>query len=338
MKALLSHEPGPPESLVLEDIRPAEPGDGEICISVTACGVNFPDLLIVADRYQFRPPRPFAPGAEVAGVVARVGPNVSDFAPGDRVMAICSWGGMAEELVVHQSKCIAVPDHMPLAEAAAFQMTYGTAWHALVTAGHLVAGETVLVLGASGGVGMAAVEIAAALGARVIAAVSTEEKAAIARQRGATSAIVYPRGPLDRDQRRALGAEIRKASDGGPQLVVDPVGGDYSEAALRGIRRGGRLTIVGFTAGISSIPMNLVLLNEATIIPAAWGAVVAHDPAGFRQTIAGLLRLYEQGGIHPYISRRFSLADGAAALRSLGDRTTIGKTVIDIAPEQGEPE
>ncbi|HWJ70999.1 MAG TPA: NADPH:quinone oxidoreductase family protein [Sphingobium sp.] len=338
MKTLLSHEPGPPESLVLEDIRPAEPGDGEICIAVTACGVNFPDLLMVADRYQFRPPRPFAPGAEVAGIVARVGPNVSGFAPGDRVMAICSWGGMAEELVVHQSKCFAVPDFLPLAEAAAFQMTYGTAWHALVTAGRLVAGETVLVLGASGGVGMAAVEIATALGAQVIAAVSTEEKAAIAMERGAKSAIIYSRGPLDRDQRRALGAEIRKAGGGGPHLVIDPVGGDYTEAAVRGIRRGGRLAVVGFTAGIASIPMNLVLLNEATIVPAAWGAVVAHDPDGFRQTISDLLRLYEGGGIRPYISRRFSLEDGAAALRSLGDRATIGKTVVDVTPEKGEPE
>jgi len=194
------------------------------------------------------------------------------------------------------------------------------------------------VLGASGGVGMAAVEIATALGAQVIAAVSTEEKAAIAMERGAKSAIIYSRGPLDRDQRRALGAEIRKAGGGGPHLVIDPVGGDYTEAAVRGIRRGGRLAVVGFTAGIASIPMNLVLLNEATIVPAAWGAVVAHDPDGFRQTISDLLRLYEGGGIRPYISRRFSLEDGAAALRSLGDRATIGKTVVDVTPEKGEPE
>ena len=330
MKALMSHAPGAPDSLVLEDVAPPQPAEGEIVIRVAACGVTFPDVLMVADKYQFRPPRPFAPGAEVAGIVSRIGPGVSEFAPGDRVMAICSWGGMAEELAVHHSKCVAAPDSLPLDEAAAFQMTYGTAWHALVTAGRLAAGEEVLVLGAAGGVGLAAIEVAAALGARVVAAVSSAEKAAVAKAHGAADAIIYPHGPLDRDQRRRLAAEIRNASAGGPHLVVDPVGGDYSEAALRGLRRGGRLVVVGFTAGIPSLPMNIVLLNEASIVAGAWGAVVAHDPAGFRAAIAALLELHAAGRIRPHISRRFPLAAGAAALQSLHDRSVIGKTIIEI--------
>ena len=333
MKALLSHRPGPPESLVLEDVAEAAPGAGEISIRVIACGANFPDLLMVADRYQFRPPRPFAPGAEVAGIVEAVGSGVAGFAPGDRVMAICSWGGMAEKLVVSETKCVPVPDFMPMDEAAAFQLTYGTAHYALVSCGKLVAGQTLLVLGAAGGVGLAAVELGKALSASVVAAVSSPEKAEVARGCGADATIVYPRGPLDRDARRALAAEFRQATGGGPHLILDPVGGDYSEAALRAIRRRGRLVVVGFAGGIPSIPLNLVLLNDARIVAGAWGAVVAEDPARFRSTIADLVDLYARGLLRPRISERLPLKEGARALSLLEERSAIGKIVIEIGRE-----
>ena len=331
MKALRSHAPGGPLTLTLDEVADPVPGDRDVLIRVAACAVNFPDLLMVADKYQFRPPRPFAPGAEVSGIVERVGGGVSGFAPGDRVMALCSLGGMAEKLVVDADKCVLVPDFLPLDEAAALQLTYGTAFYAIDVCGGLQTGETALVLGAAGGVGLAGVELCRALGARVVAAVSSPEKADLARSRGADETVEYPTGPLDRDARRALAVRLREAY-GGPHLVLDPVGGDYTEAALRAIRPGGRLAVIGFAAGIPAVPLNLVLLNDARIIAAAWGAVVARDPARFQRTIQGLLELYQRKLIHPFISKRLPLERGADALAVIESRAATGKILIEVDP------
>jgi NADPH2:quinone reductase len=328
MKALVSREPGPPESLVLEDVPEVEPGPRDVRLRVAACGVNFPDLLIVQDRYQIKPPRPFSPGAEVAGIVERVGTEVSTLTPGDAVMAVCSWGGMAEKLVVPAARCTRVPAGMPLDEAAALQITYGTALYGLKQCGRLVPGERLLVLGAAGGVGLAAVEIGKALGAKVTAAVSSDAKAAIARNAGADSVFVYPRGPFDEGARGALSSAFKAALKDGVDVVLDPVGGEYTEAALRSISPGGRLVVVGFAAGIASIRMNLVLLKSAHIVAAPWGAVVEKDPATYARTMDALFDLHARGAIRPLISQRLPLERGAEALQRLQAREAVGKIVV----------
>jgi len=328
MRAVISHEPGPPDVLVVEDVPEPEPGPRDVRISVAACAVNFPDLLIVQDQYQIRPPRPFTPGAEVAGVVERVGAEVSTVAPGDRVMAICSWGGMAEKLVVPAARCARLPEGFPLDEAAVLQITYGTAYYGLRTCGQLAAGERLLVLGAAGGVGIAAVEIGKALGAHVIAAVSSEEKASVARKAGADSVIVYPAGPFDSAGRAALAALFKASPGGGVDVVLDPVGGDYSEAALRSMAPGGRLVVVGFAAGIPSVRLNLVLLKSARIVAAPWGAVVEQDPATWRQVIDALFDLHARRMIRPLVSRSFPLSQAPEALRLLQARGAVGKMIV----------
>lgn len=334
MRALLSHVAGGPDSLVLEQIDPPVAGQGEIVLRVAACGVNFPDLLMVQDRYQVRPPRPFAPGAEVAGVIEAVGPDVAGLKPGDRVMAICSWGGMSEQMVVPASLCVPVPKEMSLDVAAAFQLTYGTAHYALIDAGLLLEGQTVLVLGAAGGVGLAAVEIAKAFGARVVAAVSNGEKADVARSAGANEAVIYPRD-LDERGVRDLGKQLRAACGKGADVIIDPVGGSYAEAALRAVAPGGRYVVVGFAAGIGAVPLNLVLFSHATVVGAAYGAVVAHDAVTFRKTTQALLDLYAAGKINPRIHARFALEDGAQALAMLESRGAMGKIVVEIADFDG---
>jgi NADPH2:quinone reductase len=326
MKALVSHAPGPPESLVFEEVPEPQPGPRDVLIRVAACGVNFPDVLIVQDKYQIRPPRPFYPGAEVAGVVERVGDEVSTVAVGDRVMGVCSWGGMAEKLVLPADRCTHVPPHMPLDEAAALQITYGTAYYGLKSCGRLAQGERLLVLGAAGGVGVAAVEIGKALGAEVVAAVSSEAKADVARDAGAASVLIYPRGPFDAAARAEL-ANVFK-SNGSVDVVIDPVGGDYTEAALRSIAPGGRLVVVGFAAGIPSIRLNLVLLKSAQIVAAPWGAVVAGNPEACRETMRAVFDLYAKGMIRPRISRRLPLERGAEALALLQAREAVGKIVV----------
>lgn len=331
MKALLSHQAGEPDSLRLEDAADPVPAPDEILIRVIACGVNFPDVLMVADKYQFRPPRPFAPGAEVSGVVEQVGSEVTEFAVGDRVMAICSWGGMAEKLAISTTKCVPMPDAMPFDDAAAFLLTYGTAHYALSVSGQLQGGQTLLVLGAAGGVGLAAVELGKAMGARVVAAVSSEEKAAIARQAGADDVVIYPRGPLDRAAKRELTSAFRAACAGGADVVADPVGGDYSEAALRAMRPGGRFAVIGFAAGIANIPMNVLLFSEASIVAAAWGAVVARNPEQYKAVAHALIDLYLNGKVRPHISLKLPLDQAAQALNILESRKAVGKIVIKVA-------
>jgi NADPH2:quinone reductase len=328
MKALLSREAGPPESLILADVPDAEPRNGEVLIRVVACAANCPDLLMIQDRYQVRPPRPFIPGAEVAGIVERVGEGVSSLATGERVMAVCNWGGMAELVAVPASRCIPVPSTVPLEEAAALQLTYGTAYFGLRRCAHLEPADQLLVLGAAGGVGLAAVEIGKALGAQVIAAVSSEAKATIARSAGAEQTLLYPRGPFtDPDARKALATlfkQVSRPSD----VILDPVGGDYAEAALRSIAWGGRYVVVGFASGIPKIPLNVLLMKGAQIVSAPWGGVVERDPAAFRETMDALLDLHALGAIRPRISLRLPLDRASEAFARFQERAAIGKILI----------
>lgn len=331
MKALLSRAPGPPGTLVLEDVPDPEPAPGEVRIRVAACALNYPDVLVIEDRYQVRPPRPFAPGAEIAGVVERTGAGVLAPRVGERVMGVCSFGGLAEKLVLPAERCVCMPDELPFADAAALQLTYGTACYGLEECGQLAAGETLLVLGAAGGVGLAAVELGRSMGARVIAAVSSAAKARLAREAGAGETLVYGRGPFDAEGRRALASSLKQAcGERGADLVFDPVGGDYIEAALRALGWQGRLLVVGFTAGVARAPLNLVLLKGARLIGVPWGAVVAREPGRAVAMTQALLQLHGAGRIRPRIALRLPLERAGEGIAQLGSRTIAGKIVIDI--------
>ena len=328
MKTLLSRAPGPAETLELAEVPEPSPGPGEIRIAVAACALNYPDALIIEDRYQVRPPRPFAPGAEVSGVVDAVGAGVTALGRGDRVIGMPGFGGLAETLVLPADRCVRIPPSAPFDEAAALMMTFGTALYGLKMRGGLKAGERLLVLGAAGGVGLAAVEVGKALGAEVIAAASSPDKAAMALEAGADRTLVYPRGPFDRDGKRALSALIKDACPEGLDVVFDPVGGDYAEAALRSLRREGRLLVVGFTAGIPQMPLNLVLLKSCQVIGVAWGAVARDQPALFAEAAAEVVQLHAQGRIRPRITERLTLDQAPAAIARLAARQAVGKAVV----------
>jgi NADPH:quinone reductase len=332
MKALLSKQSGGPETLVLEEVADPVPGPNEVCVAVRACSVNFPDFLMIQDLYQFKPPRPFAPGAEIAGVVAALGEGVNNVRVGDRVLlSPVRSGGMAEKAVGRASSCWKIPDAMPFDEAAALVMTYGTSQHALKDRARLQAGETLLVLGAAGGVGLAAVELGKAMGARVVAAASSEEKVAFAVARGADQGVQYPSGPLDKTQARALTDRFKAACGAdGAQVIYDAVGGDYTEAALRAIGYQGRHLVVGFPAGIPKLPLNLPLLKSCQIVGVFWGEVTMRNPALHAANVAELMALYQAGRIKPAVTERFPLARGAEAIARLGTRAARGKVVVTI--------
>lgn len=331
MRALLSEAVGGPESLTLRELPTPEPGAGEVRIAVHAAGVNYPDALIIQDLYQFKPQRPFAPGGEVAGVVEAVGEGVAGLAVGDRVLAAPGWGGMTEQLAVAANRCVKLPDAMPFEDGAAFLMTYATSQHALKDRAGLKAGETLLVLGAAGGVGLAAVELGKAMGARVVAAASSQAKVDLAVQHGADAGVVYPAGPFDKDGRKALSELFKSAcGKGGADVIYDPVGGDYAEAALRAIGWEGRYLVVGFPAGIPKIPLNLTLLKSCQIVGVFWGAFVMRDPAGHAANVADLFALYADGKIKPAITQRFPLERGGDAIAALADRRATGKVVVTV--------
>lgn len=331
MKAVLSKEVGGPETLVLEDLPDPVAGPGQVLIDVKACGVNYPDVLIIEDKYQFKPTRPFAPGGEVSGVISAVGEGVSRFKVGDRVLASTGWGGFAEKLALEEQRCTPIPDDMPFDEAAAFVLTYGTSYYALKDRGHIKAGETLLVLGAAGGVGLAAVELGKAMGARVIAAASSQEKVDLAVKHGAESGVVYPRGPFDKDGQKALANLIKDAcGPNGWDVAYDAVGGDYSEATIRAAGWNGRFLVIGFPSGIPKIPLNLTLLKSCDIVGVFWGAAVARDPKGHAQNLKELMALYAEGKIRPYVSERFPLARAGDAIAHLSSRKAMGKVVITV--------
>ncbi len=332
MKALLSKVAGGPDTLVLEDVAEPQAGPGMVVVQVKAVGVNFPDVLIIEDKYQHKPPRPFAPGAEVSGVVVAVGEGVTQVKPGDRVLGTTGSGGMAEFTSMTAERLIKIPDAMPWDEAAALLMTYATSWHALKDRADLKAGQTLLVLGAAGGVGLAAVELGKVLGARVIAACSSQEKVDLCIAHGADSGVVYGRGPFDRDGQKALGGLFKDAvGPGGADVIYDPIGDAYAEPALRAIAWEGKYLVVGFAAGeIPRIPLNLALLKGCDIMGVFWGGWMAKNTERHRARVAELLQLYAEGRIKPHVSERFPLAQGAEAIRRLSDRKAMGKVVVMV--------
>ena len=329
MKALLSTVVGGPETLELRDIPSPTAGPGQAVISVKACGVNYPDVIIIEDKYQFKPPRPFSPGSEISGVVKAVGEGVTHIKPGDRVLGNLGWGGMAEEMAVDASRMVPIPDEMPFDEAAAFLMTYGTSYYALKDRGLLKPGQSLLVLGAAGGVGLAAVELGVAMGARVIAAASSQEKVDLCLAKGAASGMVYPLGPFDKDGQKALANLFKDAcGPSGVDVIYDGVGGDYAEASLRSMAWEGRFLVVGFPAGIPRLPLNLTLLKSCEVVGVFWGAAVARDPAAHQENIKALMALYATGKIRPHVSEHYPLSRASEAISHLASRKALGKVVV----------
>ncbi len=331
MKALLSDAPGGPDTLRLSDLPDPVAGPGELLVRVRAAAINYPDVLIIEDKYQMRPPRPFAPGGEIAGEVEAIGVGVEGWQVGDRLIAVPGFGGLAEKIVIPAKTAIALPASRSFTDGAALLLTYATSIHALYDRGMLASGQTLLVLGAAGGVGLAAIELGKARGARVIAAVSSEDKAHAAREAGADDVMVYPFGPFDKDASKAL-AEQFKAAVGpkGADVIYDPVGGDYAEPALRSIAWEGRYLVVGFPAGIPRLPLNLTLLKSCDVCGVFWGAFAARDPAANAAHVATLFRLWDEGKIGPRVSATYPLARGGEAIAALAARQVIGKVVVTI--------
>lgn len=329
MKAWMSHAPGGPETLVLQELPDPVPGNGEVVVKIDAVGINYPDGLLIRDLYQVKPERPFIPGSEFCGVVENTGPEVLNLRVGDLVIGRCGWGAMADRIAVAEQRCVRVPPETPRAQAAAFMFAYATAYHALSDAGQLRAGQTVLVLGAAGGVGSAAVEVARALGARVVAAVSSESKLAFALAHGAAAGLVYDTRIEGRDAQQALARRIKEVVGGdGCDVVFDPVGGGYTEPALRSLRRGGRHLVVGFTAGIPSVPLNLALLMSRHIIGVDWRSFVHEDPQLNDRNVQSLLAMWREGLLQPEVTETYRLADAPAAIARLDARSAIGKIVV----------
>lgn len=315
---------GPPESLVWEEIDPPALDDDGVRIGVRAAGVNFPDLLIIEGKYQFKPDMPFAPGAEVAGEVVEVGTRVTRFAPGDRVIGMTRWNGYAEQALVPEERCLGLPDGMSFEIGAGFPMTYGTSYHALVQRARLQAGETLLVHGASGGVGTAAVEIGGCLGARVIASGGSDDKLRAVQERyGVADAVNYRTDPAWKDRVKALTAGA------GADVIYDPVGGDVFEQSLRCINWDGRLLVVGFAGGaIPSVRANLVLLKGCQIVGVFWGAFVRREPEANRANFDQLFAWFEAGRLRPLVSRTLPLERAPEALRMIERREVVGKVVL----------
>jgi len=331
MKAMLCKEYGPPENLVLSDVPELHAGPGQIVVQVRSCGVNFPDVLIIENKYQFKPALPFAPGAEISGVVKELGEGVTRFKAGDRVIASIGNGGMQEQVLVDPNRCIPMPDGMDFETGSGLILTYGTSHYALKDRAKLKPGETLVVLGAAGGVGLAAVELGKAFGARVVAGASSPEKVALAKQHGADDGFVYPSGKLSRDQQKEFSEQIKNLTGGkGADVLYDPVGGDYAEPAVRAMNWEGRYLVIGFTAGIPSIPLNLTLLKSCDILGVFWGAFTARNPKRNQEHLAEILRWTVEGKLKPHISARFPLARAGEAIRMLADRKAQGKVVVTM--------
>jgi len=324
MKAILCKQFGPPETLVFEELPSPRPGPGEVVVSVKAASVNFPDVLIIQNKYQFKPPLPFSPGSELAGVVKEVGEGVKAFRPGDKVIAFTTYGAFAEEVKTDAARLLPLPEGMDFPSGAAFLLTYGTSDHALRDRAGLKAGETLLVLGAAGGVGLAAVEIGKALGARVIACASTDDKLAVCKEHGADATINYAAEDL-RERIKAL-------TDGrGVDVVYDAVGGPYTEAAFRSIAWRGRLLVVGFAAGdIPKLPLNLALLKGAAVVGVFWGDFARREPKQFAESVRQLGAWYREGKLRPHVSQTLPLAQAAEALKLMAARKVKGKLVLTV--------
>lgn len=322
MKAVLCRQFGPPESLVVEDVPSPQAGAGEAVVSVKAAGVNFPDVLVIQNKYQVKPQLPFSPGSEFAGVVKEVGAGVTAFKPGDRVIGFSTYGAFAEEVKLDAAKLLPIPAGMDFTHASAFLLTYGTSYHALKNRVVIAPGETLLVLGAAGGVGVAAIEIGKVLGARVIAAASSDDKLAVCREHGADETINYAAEDLREGIKRATGGK-------GVDVIYDPVGGPYAEAAIRSSSWRARYLVIGFAGGdIPKIPLNLPLLMERSIIGVYWGEWARRTPAEFAASLGELAAWFAQGKLKPHVSATYPLAQAARALRDMADRKVKGKVVV----------
>ncbi len=330
MKSMMSLTPDGPTGLKLMETPTPEPTAGQVRIAVRAAGANFPDVLLTRDMYQFKPQRPFAPGGEVAGVIEAIGPGVTGFRPGDRVQAGGVSGGFATHFLCDAAAARKIPDAMPFDEAAGFMLTYGTSHYALKTRAALKPGERLFILGAAGGVGAAAIEIGKTMGAKVVAGVSSAEKAKFCKDLGADETLVYP-AALDRDGMKALSADIKRLCGGdGADVVYDAVGGDYAEAALRAIAWDGRFLVIGFPAGIPKIPLNLTLLKSCQIVGVFWGAFTMREPKRNAEHVAELFKWYAEGKIRPRITARFPLERAGEALTLMAERKVLGKVVVTM--------
>jgi NADPH2:quinone reductase len=325
MKAVLAKRHGPPEALVLEDIESPVPGPGQVLVSVHASALNFPDTLIIENKYQFKPELPFSPGGEVAGTVKQVGAGVTAHAPGDRVIAVCGWGGFAEEVLTDASKLVALPYGVSMEAGAALLITYGTSHYALKDRANILTGEILLVLGAAGGTGVSAIELGKLMGAKVIAAASTDEKLALCKAHGADETINYTMEDL-RERLKAI------TGGRGVDVIYDPVGGSYAEPALRSMAWKGRYLVIGFTAGeIPKPALNLVLLKGSSIVGVFWGGFAQAEPERYRVLMQELLSWVQEGCIRPAVTARFPLEKAAEALRIMADRRATGKIMLTTA-------
>ena len=323
MKAVRCMRHGPPEALVVQEIETPVPQAGEVLVEVKAAGVNFPDTLIIQDKYQFKPALPFTPGGELAGVVSAVGDGVTRFRPGQSVIGFTGWGAFAEQAIVKQEQLVPMPPGMPFDVAGSFLMTYGTCWHALKDRAQLRPDETVLVLGAAGGIGMATIDLAKALGARVIAAASSAEKVQACLAAGAHAGIDYGKEDLRERLKTLTGGK-------GVDVVCDPVGGKYSELALRSTAWRGRFLVVGFADGeIPRIPLNLALLKGCSIVGVFWGDFLKREPANAERDVRELVGMVLSGRIRPLVSARYSLEETPKALEAIMRREVQGKVVIE---------
>lgn len=331
MRALLSVEPGGPETLRVEEIAEPTPGPGQLLVRVRACAINYPDVLIIEDQYQMRPTRPFAAGGEIAGEVEAVGEGVEGWNIGDRLIAVTGFGGLAEKIVIQPHMAFRLPPERSFVEGAALLMTYATAIHALIDRGRLQPEELLVVLGAAGGVGLAAVEVGKAIGAWVLGCASSKDKVAAARAAGADASLIYPPGLLDKDSQKRFAEALKDVvGRNGAHVILDPVGGDYTQPALRSIAYGGRYLVVGFPAGIPTLPLNLTLLKSCDVCGVFWGAFVARDPKRNAEHVAQLFRWWDEGKIAPKISATYPLERAGEAIAALRDREAIGKLVVEI--------
>ena len=330
MKILHCKEYGPIENLVWEDIESPTPGDDEVTISIKAAALNFPDFLIVQGLYQFKPELPFAPGNEGAGVVKKVGKNVKKLKEGDRVYFMAPYGAFAEEICINEFAVFPIADDTSFEVAASYQMAYGTSYHALMQRGELKKDDEVLILGASGGVGLAALDIAKAKGARVVAGVSTEEKAKICKDYGADDVVIYGTGPNDRDESKTFSNELKsKSTKGGYDIIYDPVGDCYAEPAFRSIGWRGKYLVVGFAAGnIPKLPINLTLLKGASIVGVFWGAFTGREFEENQKNIADINNMLSEKKINPLISKKIPMSEAVEAIKLIGSRGVVGKVVL----------
>ena len=328
-RQFLCKEFGPVESHQVEEIDDPIAGPGQVVVDIKATGISFPDVLIVQGLYQFKPPFPFSPGSEISGIVSSIGEGVTNLNEGDRVMGSVGSGGLREKGLYLEQQLMPLPDSMDFETAAGFPLNYGTTYHAFKQRGELKEGESVLVLGAGGGLGITAIHIAKAMGARVIAAASSQEKIDLCKKEGADEGIIYERN-MDRDLQKKFSDQIKEVTGGGVDMIYDLVGGDYAEPALRAIARHGKYLVIGFTAGIPKMPLNLTLLKECQIVGVFWGQFAGLDYDENQQNFKELFELHAEGKIKPFVTETFPLDDAAKAIKTLEDRKVLGKVVVSM--------